>query len=164
MNSLPAHRIPVFQQRLRQAHVVNANGCWIWQKSKTRNGYGKIGLGGGKTTASHRVAYMAFQGTIPDGLDVCHTCDVRACINPDHLFLGTRAENIQDAARKGRLSRQHQVKGELHPSAKLTEDAVRTIRNRLAAGETSAALAKEFGVSYGLIGHVKCRRNWSHVE
>lgn len=79
----------------------DANGCWIWNSKKNKAGYGLIKIDGSYKRA-HRVSYELFIGEIPDGLLVCHKCDVRECINPDHLFIGTHKENTQDMISKGR--------------------------------------------------------------
>jgi signal transduction protein with GAF and PtsI domain len=101
---------------------------------------------------------VLFRGALPPGLDVCHRCDVRACVNPEHLFLGTRAVNMADAVAKGRTAR-----GERQHLAKLCSDDVRQIRARAARGESGPALAKEFGVSRRAVLSVLTRRTWAHV-
>jgi hypothetical protein len=81
-----------------------ATGCILWTGVTDRGGYGKIGLGGhnGGTDAAHRVVWRELRGPVPGGLCVLHKCDVRKCVNPDHLFLGTKKDNTQDMMRKGR--------------------------------------------------------------
>lgn len=84
---------------------IPESGCWIW-KNCLSEGYGSFRrYWGGKTERAHKAAYEAFIGAVPDGLDVCHTCDIRCCCNPNHLFVGTRKDNMQDASKKGRLKR-----------------------------------------------------------
>jgi hypothetical protein len=87
---------------LQRGHVVQANGCWEWQRSKMNSGYGRIYTGFGRDMSAHRAAYIAWNGDIPEGKVVMHTCDNRVCINPDHLILGTKADNSRDMVAKGR--------------------------------------------------------------
>jgi hypothetical protein len=81
----------------------DANGCWLWTRSVTGKGYGKCGNGFVWVT-THRLSWETFVGPIPEGKHVLHRCDVRRCINPEHLFLGTNADNVRDAIEKKRAS------------------------------------------------------------
>jgi hypothetical protein len=77
-------------------------GCWIWLGGWNMSGYGRIGRHGKALPSAHRMFYTAHKGPIPKGLFVCHKCDTPACVNPDHLFVGTAMDNVQDMIRKGR--------------------------------------------------------------
>lgn len=87
--------------RIKSKVVVDENGCWKWQGYISQNGYGNSTLKN-KRIQAHRLSYLAFIGEIPGGLFVCHKCDVRDCVNPDHLFLGTHLDNMRDMVQKGR--------------------------------------------------------------
>lgn len=109
---------------------------------------------------AHRVAYEVHTGPIPDGLCVCHHCDTPACINPDHLFVGTDAENTADKVAKGR-ARGWDSSGERNPAAKLSESKVAEIRALLAAGGLSrAAIGRCYGVSQQLVSAIASNRVW----
>ncbi len=113
----------------------------------------------GNRCDAHRLSWEMQYGPIPRGMVVMHTCDVRRCVNPFHLVLGTVAENNRDRDKKGR-----QAKGEAAGRAKLTEDQVRVIRDAVTSGAaTKAALARRFGVSRERIGQVVSGRGWTHV-
>jgi len=129
------------------------NGCWTWTASCFHRGYGQFKLGGTMKSA-HRVSWMFEHGPIPAGLHVLHRCDNRRCVNPDHLWLGTHADNMRDKAEKGRAA------GESHPNAKLTEADVHAIR---ADKRSQRAIAAEYGVSISQIGFIKNRKRWSHI-
>ena len=109
--------------------------------------------------STHRYSWEIHFGSVPAGKCVLHRCDNRACVRPDHLWIGTRAENTADMLAKGR-HRTAAVSGETHYLAKLTEDAVREIRS---SHERGIDLAARFGVSPGLVSLVRLGRAWKHV-
>lgn len=139
-------------------------GClpWIGCIAK-RSGNGRIGSGNGRrgrTLLAHRVAWELANGPIPDGLCVCHRCDNPACVNVDHLFLGTQADNMADMVSKGR-----NCKGENHGAARLTEDIVLSIRRRHLSGEaTVRELAAECGVHQHHIRDIVNGECWKHLD
>lgn len=140
------------------------NGCWIWQGYVFNTGYGGIytPLAPKKHTyrQAHRISYKAHKGDIPEGLCVCHTCDVKLCVNPDHLWLGTSQENIADMVQKGRQARQ---KGEAHGHAKLEAADVLEIRARESWGEERKLIASLYGVPPTTITQIVNRSTWSHI-
>ena len=106
------HVVTRFMRKI-DPRSIHGNECWLWIGCIQENGYGRFN-GEGKPDEAHRVAFRLFIGPIQEGMDVCHSCDVRHCVWPDHLFLGTRLENMRDALAKGRISR-----GEKHSHALL---------------------------------------------
>lgn len=132
-------------------------GCWFWMGSnKGGMGYGELR---GRDWA-HHVSYAMFNGPIPDGLFVCHRCDVRLCVNPNHLFLGTHMDNMRDAVSK----RRHAFGERNLGGGKLTEEDVRSIRAQYCRGVTRQEdIAEDFGVSQGLVSAIIRRAIWSHL-
>lgn len=149
------------QQRIEESSMPEPNsGCWLWTKAVSgRKGYGQIG-GGATQLYAHRLSYLAFKGPIPVGLYVCHKCDVQTCVNPDHLFLGTPKDNARDRDAKGR-SGSDKRRGERAYQAKLTEAKVRAI---LADGRSQTLIAREYGVTQGVISRIKHGHIWGHVS
>jgi hypothetical protein len=140
------------------------SGCWIWNKTLQRNGYGRFSVSENKQRLAHRLSYEMFCGEIPGGLNVCHTCDTRACVNPSHLFLGSQKDNIQDAKRKGRLRGGRRRRGEDNPAAKLRSSDVVAIRQSCASGMSRAECARHYNVSWNLISLIVQGKAWKHVE
>ncbi|MBL8445652.1 MAG: HNH endonuclease [Zoogloeaceae bacterium] len=144
---------------------VTESGCWIWMACiHSSTGYGRFGIGRRETEYAHRASWRLFKGEIPAGLDVCHMCDVRLCVNPNHLFLGTRQDNMKDASKKGRVrlpTIDQMLRAEKQPMAKLTNEQVREIR---LSGKSQNELAAQFGVSQSCISLVKSRKAFKSVE
>lgn len=123
-------------------HGMNAATCWEWLGAGKGNGYGNLTFEG-ESKSAHRHSFNLFKGEIPDGMDVCHTCDNRWCVNPDHLFLGTRAENMADCCQKGRGAggnRKH-----------LKEETLQEIKRRLNGQIPMGRIAKDLNVNYSTV-------------
>ena len=141
--------MPLKERLYSKAKKNERSGCWEWQGS-TRRGYGRLIVGSRKdgtrkNESAHRLSYILSVGNIPDGLEVCHKCDNPSCINPNHLFLGTKQENAADRERKGRNI---VFTGEEQPRAKLTKKKVKDARWEHAFNGTSfQKLADKYGVS-----------------
>lgn len=137
--------------------------CWIWTGGRTGHGYGSFFLDG-RTQRAHRVCWEMLHGSIPDGLLVLHRCDNPLCVRPDHLFLGTHADNTRDMVHKSRGGTPPRLIGERHPGARLDADIVRQIRSRYASGAiTQSQLATDYGVSQGTIGFIVRGETWQDV-
>lgn len=137
-----------------ESKFQKTEGCWIWQAHVKETGYGQFTVDN-KPARAHRVSYELYVGVIPEGLDVLHRCDNRKCVNPDHLFLGTNDDNIQDKVRKGR-----QLKGSKVIHSKLIESQVIEIKALHKAGNTARAIAKQYGVSERAIGKIVNGQSW----
>ncbi len=157
MNRIPENSEQTkFQRRVK----VTDDGCWEWQGHILHNGYGQASVGG-KLFRAHRLSFSLFCGDIPEGILVLHKCDNRKCVRPDHLFLGSHSDNMQDCVAKGRIARSI---GESNPAAKLTYSQVHGIKVRALAGEPVRYIAEEFGVSQSLVRQIRSGKKWGHVK
>jgi hypothetical protein len=164
-------------------HVKKDGECWLWEGSLTNCGYGKITIKG-IHGSSHRISFEIFKGQIPKGKHVCHNCptgDNKRCINPDHLWIGSHKDNMQDALKKGRMkgtpgikwsqelrekmkSRPHSDRrGEKHHLRKLTNANIYEIRELLKTNLTQKKIAEKYGIDKSLISYIKSGKNWSHI-
>jgi hypothetical protein len=134
------------------------SGCWLWNGAGVPNkwGYCRIKSDGKKLQMVHRVAYEFHRGPIPAGLFVCHRCDVPICVNPDHLFLGTNADNVADKVRKER-----QVRGVKSSKAKLSPEQVLEIRASIAGAR---ALGRQYGITHTTVGQIRQHKSWKHLS
>jgi len=135
------------------------SGCWLWTGMLQDRGYGHFCFQQ-KTVRAHRAAWEMFCGPIPSGQHVLHRCDNRACVNPDHLFLGTHGDNMRDRNSKGRA---RGPRGEAASQAKLTREDVVGIRYGAKIGLETAMLAEVYGVNKSTIQRIVSRKLWDHV-
>lgn len=157
--------------------VSKSEHCWTWtggvSRRKNGTGYGVFTIDH-RSIAAHRYAYEIHNGVIPTGYEVCHKCDNPPCVNPGHLFLGTRKDNQADMVRKERQAKGDRnglrihsesiIRGEKHYSAKLTEKDVLEIRSAYSKGDISQpTLARRFGVTQRTIFSIIHRKIWTHI-
>lgn len=139
---------------------IPETSCWWWVGVANKAGYGRIKRGG-KQLYAHRVSHELHIGPIPEGMMVLHRCDNPCCVNPDHLFLGTHQDNMDDRAAKGRTSHTSRNQGEACHAAKLNEQYVRIVRNSTASAAVTAGF---FGVSETTIRNIRSGKTWGHVQ
>lgn len=160
------------------------DACWPWTGGRYSTGYGRMSMGR-KKTGAHRLAWAIANGPIPDGLVICHTCDNPPCCNPAHLWAGTNQDNTADRVAKGRSAHgekawaknpvrgddhwtrrepERACRGALNGKALITEDDVRAIRARHAAGERLQAIADDYRLTKQAIWLIVKRKNWAHVS
>lgn len=155
------YRVASAKQRLLARISKNdSTGCWEFTGCLDSKGYGLLTINNISHKA-HRISYQEFVGEIPNCLFVLHKCDNRKCVNPEHLFVGTHIENMQDMVNKGRSQRRS---GSKHHNAKLTESDIPEIRKRLANGDVPAKIAEKYSVHSTVITKINRKELWGHVK
>jgi hypothetical protein len=153
--------------------VFKTETCWIWKAATDNFGYGRVGIYRPRSVApAHRVAWiLSGKEEIPKGMDLCHSCDNPPCVNPSHLFIGTRQDNVDDCRKKGRMSvgEKHKrimshvaVRGSKHYKSKITENDVELIR-KWDGYLTQERIAKRFGITRAAVSAIIIRRTWKHI-
>ncbi len=153
-------RVPIIERFWPKVDRRGPDECWLWTRGTNGDGYGRLSRGypSRKFVLSHRFSFEIHNGTIPAGLKVCHSCDVRLCCNPRHLFVDTQAGNLRDRDRKGR-----QARGEKIATAKLTEERVEEIRRDYVRGSRThgqPALARKYRVHQSTICAIVGEKTW----
>lgn len=131
-------------------------GCWIWMGAMLPTGYGRFKLKG-RSSPAHRVSHSLYKGDVLFGTLVCHTCDNKWCVNPDHLYIGTHSENVLDSYRRNRMTSK---KGTDHSMSKLKNNDIIFIRASLSPRKL---LANQFNVTVSNIQLIQTRKLWRHI-
>jgi transposase len=147
----PRKKLPeAIEGRFAGSYTPDANGCWIWNKGFAggkKGRYGQLRFPDGSAISAHRLSYQLHKGAIPNGQFVCHRCDVPACVNPDHLFLGTAVENNADRDAKGRTKAR---------AAALTAEQIEEVQQ---SAEPAKVIAERLGVHWATIYRVRKTAN-----
>jgi hypothetical protein len=149
-------------------HPVLGSPCWLWTAYRDPAGYGVFGVKRSRTARAHRVAWEIANGPIPEGeghhgVCVCHRCDVRACVNPAHLFLGTQADNNADRHTKGH-TRGGRAPGERNSQAKLREHVARSILWLRSVGMSNVDAARAVGTTPSTVSNIVRGCTWAHLS
>jgi len=151
--------------RFHQKYQKNEYGCWLWTGYADLDGYGRFQVATRTSIRAHRFSFELFNGPVPSGLHVLHTCDTPRCVNPAHLYVGTNADNMRDKALRGRAPIMvNPNPGEHNGRAKLSNEDVAYIRSVLIAprgGGTVVKLAERFGVHFTTIHKIRRHKLWS---
>jgi hypothetical protein len=160
---MSALKTPLERLQETPIEIDEITNCHVWQGRVSDTGYAMSGV-----YKAYRLTWEVANGPIPDGLYVLHTCDNRRCVNPEHLTLGTHADNMEDMRVKGRAFPQL---GETNGNAKLDEATVRQIKKALQQASTTLKpssiyrnISREFNITYAMAYHIAVGRNWSHVS
>lgn len=145
------------QRRFDRKYIPEPNsGCWLWLGTLHEGDYGEFRIRGGRRVRAHVWSFKNAGSKVPRGKFVLHTCDIRCCVNPDHLYAGTKKQNTADAIARNRFPT-----GVHHHFTTLTEQDVRAIR---IDSRVQTAIAKEYGVGQMTVCNIKRRKTWRHVQ
>jgi hypothetical protein len=150
----PTHQLPTQDQLTCKALGLSPTDWYGWRGQVS---YGKIADDDGRIQLAHRIAYRLIFGDLSPGLVVCHRCDDPGCVNPQHLFVGTQAENLRDMRNK---RRDNPPRGSRHPKARLDEALVARVR---ADVRSHRRIAKDYGIGKSTVGMIKAGATWTHV-
>lgn len=150
--------------RLLAKSVRTSSGCLEWSGARDAAGYGVFSRRKGQSVKAHRMAYEIANGSMKNGLVICHRCDNPSCVDIAHLFIGTIADNNLDCRRKGRAKNPPDQKGENHSQHIMSANDVKSIRLRLRNGERQASLMREYRMSRNAIHKIATRKSWNHLE
>jgi len=172
MNDFTKDELEAYKNRFEKYFIKSSN-CWHWEGGKNGNGYGSLMNIYGKFEVAHRISYKLYNGEIPEGILVLHKCDIRHCVNPNHLFLGTHKDNTDDMVKKGRHGGyKNNFKGSKNPNSKINEKDKKTIiASLLNKKNTQKELAQIYGVHRQAIWRVckehglikKFRQGWAEI-
>lgn len=143
-----------FMQKVR----FGASECWYWVGFVDQLGYGVFKIFG--ENKAHRAAHILFKGPIPAGMKVMHSCDTRCCVNPDHLQVGTQAENVADMHKKGR-GKSVGLSGERNPMARATNEVVSAIRIAVANGAKQIEMVRKYKLSPMTVSRIVRKVSWN---
>lgn len=141
---------------------TKSEGCWLWSGALSRSGYGwfRLSKKNGQISA-HRFSYQIYNGEIPNGKIILHSCDNKACVNPSHLSIGTYKDNMQDMLRKGRND---PSRGSKNGHSKLKEKDIEEIRRQYKQGKTQISIGRFFGVGQDSVSLIVNKKTWAHVK
>lgn len=153
-------RLEVTKSNFESMIFFSPDGCWLWIGALTQSGYGKWPMNRtDKVRPAHRLSYTLYKGEIPTGLHVCHSCDVRCCVNPDHLFLGTHQDNMRDMTLK---KRHNPLRGSLNSFALITEAQASHIKGLLSIGLQPTLISKCMSIGLYIVQNIR-RGAWKHA-